>query len=73
MKDREIAIGAAMSLLVNSPDLCKNRKGKVTGNLIASQIMANKKQWFGEEELVLSESAISDLIEQYLRLARPVL
>ena len=72
-KHREIVLGAAMSLLVNSPGTCVNSKGKVKGNLIAKQILTNKKQWFGEEESLLAESAITDLIEHYFRLAKPVL
>ena len=71
-KHREIVLGAATSLLVNAPELCKNKKGKIVNNLIAKNILENEDQWFGDDMPMLTEAAMSDLIEEYLKLTRPV-
>jgi len=72
-KHREIVLGAATSLLVNAPELCKNKKGKVVSNLIAKNILENEKQWFADDRPMLAETAMTDLIEEYLKLTRPVI
>jgi hypothetical protein len=71
-KHREIVLGAAASLLVNAPELCKNKKGKVVSNLIAKNILENEDQWFADDRPMLAETAMTDLIEEYLKLTRPV-
>ena len=71
-KHREIVLGAAASLLVNAPDICKNKKGKVVSNLIAKNILENEDQWFGDARPMLAETAMTDLIDEYLKLTRPV-
>jgi len=70
-KHREIILGAATSLLVNAPDLCKNNKGRVVTNKIAQHIIENEDQWFGDDRPLLAESAMTDLIDEYLKLTRP--
>jgi hypothetical protein len=72
-KHKEIVLGAATSLLVNAPELCKNKKGRVVSRLITKQILENETQWFGDDKPLLAESAMIDLIDGYLRLTRPVL
>lgn len=72
-KHREIVLGAATSLLMNAPDLCKNKKGKIVVNNIAKNIMGNEQQWFGEEKPLLSQSAMADLINEYLKLTKPAI
>lgn len=71
-KHREVVLGAATSLLVNAPELCKNKKGKVVSNLIAKNILENENQWFADDRPMLAETAMTDLIEEYLKLTRPV-
>lgn len=70
-KHREIVLGAATSLLVNAPELCKNKKGHIVSNNIARNIIENEGQWFGDEKLLLAETAMTDLINEYLKLTRP--
>lgn len=72
LKHREIVLGAATSLLVNAPGLCKNNKGKVVSNKIARNILENESQWFGDDRPLLAETAMTDLIDKYLKLTRPV-
>jgi hypothetical protein len=71
-RHREIVLGAATSLLVNAPELCKNDKGCVVCSQITRQINENKNQWFGDEKPLLTESAMADLINGYLKLTNPV-
>ncbi len=72
-KHREIVLGAATSLLVNAPELCKNNKGRITSSRITKQIIENKNEWFGNEKPLLAESAMTDLINGYMKLTRPVI
>ena len=72
-KHREIVLGAAISLLINAPDLCKNKKGKIVSNLIAKNILENEDQWFGDDRPMLAETAMTDLIDEYIKLTRPVI
>ncbi len=71
-KHREIVLGASTSLLVNASELCKNKKGKVVSKLIAQNIIENEHQWFGEDRPLLTEATMTDLIEEYLKLTRPM-
>jgi hypothetical protein len=71
-KHREIVLGAATSLLVNAPELCKNSKGRIISKKIAQNIIENEDQWFGDERPLLAETAMTDLIDEYLKLTKPV-
>ena len=71
-KHREIVLGAATSLLVNAPELCKDNKGNIESDRITKKILENKNQRFGNVEPLLAESAMADLINGYLKLIRPV-
>ena len=70
-KHREIVLGAAVSLLMNASDLCKNKKGRIVVDNITKNIMENERQWFGEDKPSLSQSSMSDLINEYLKLTKP--
>jgi hypothetical protein len=72
-RHREIVLGAAISLLINAPKQCFNNKGGVEIDKLTSLIMQNKAEWFGEEDSLLTESAITDLINDYIKMTRPVL
>ena len=71
-KHREIILGAATSLLINAPDLCENQKGEIVINQITREIIKNKTQWFGNDNPLLAESAMMDLINEYIKLTKPV-
>jgi hypothetical protein len=71
-KHREIVLGAATSLLINAPGLCKNKKGRIVSNQIAKNIMENEGQWFGNDRPLLTESSMTDLINEYLKLSQPI-
>lgn len=71
-KHREIVMGAATSLLVNASEQCKNDKGKVDAINVSRLIIENKQEWFGEDELQLDESAMTKLIDGYIKLTSPI-
>ncbi len=66
-RHRELTLGATVSLLVNAPELCRNRKDKVKAQLIAGQILTNAELWFAKEKPLLAQSAMEDLINQYIK------
>jgi hypothetical protein len=72
-KHREIVLGAATSLLVNAPELCKSNKGKIVSNKIAKNIIENEEQWFGDDKPLLTELTMTDLINEYLKLTKPLI
>lgn len=71
-RHREIVLGAATSLLVNAAQLCKNNQDQISSSLIAKQIIENENQWFGDEKSLLAESAITELLNEYIKLGNPV-
>jgi hypothetical protein len=58
--------------LVNAPEQCKNNDEFVIDN-IARLIIENKKEWFGEDNLLLEKSEMITLINDYINLTKPVL
>ncbi|MEQ8614556.1 MAG: hypothetical protein RIC37_11115 [Gammaproteobacteria bacterium] len=69
-KHCEITLGAAMSLLANSPEKCQSSRGRVKASLIAAEILNNGDAWFGKDEPLLAQSAMEDLINRYIARAR---
>lgn len=66
----EITLGAAMSLLANSPEKCQSSRGRVKASLIAAEILNNSNAWFGKEKPLLAQPAMEDLINRYIARAR---
>lgn len=71
-KHREIVLGAAISLLVNAPEQARYDDKFVIDN-ITRLIIENKKEWFGEDEPLLKGSEMTDLINNYIELTKPVM
>ncbi len=69
-KHCEITLGAAVALMVNSPDVCQTSQGKFRAALIAAEILRNAEAWFGKEEPLLARSAMTDLLDNYIARAR---
>ena len=72
-KHREIVLGAATSLLVNASKQCKNDQGEVVALNISRLIFENQQEWFGQDVPLLAETAMTDLIDEYIRLTRPII
>jgi len=71
-KHREIVLGAATSLLINASESCQDKKGRVAINRIVKNIIENENQWFGDDKLLLTETSMTDLIKEYLKLTKPL-
>jgi len=72
-KHKEIVMGAATSLLVNASGQCLDDKGKVSAIRISRLIFENKKEWFGQDDPLLTKSAMTELISDYIKLTNPTI
>ena len=70
--EKEIILGAATSLLINSPEICRDKYGNIDCKVIVSKIIENKKYWFGECKLNISEHKMVNLLEKYARISEVV-
>lgn len=65
--NKELVLGSAMALLINNPNKCKDKTGKIRVDLIAKNIISN----LNKDELVGSsmpiEAEIENLIDYYIR------
>ena len=68
--ENEIILGAAMSLLMNSSEICRDNEGNIDAKVIVSKIIENKKHWFGDTRLEISEPSMINLIEKYARISK---
>ena len=69
---KEVVLGATTSLLVNSPDICRNNEGKIDSTIIVKKIIENERHWFNGCESKLSESDMTSLIKQYIAMSKPI-
>ena len=72
-KHKEIVMGAATSLLVNASEQCQNDKGIISAINISRLIIENKQEWFGQDEPLLVESAMTELVKDYIKLTSPII
>ena len=70
--DRETTLGAAISILVNTPGSCRNTNGYIDSISIVHEIIKNEKHWFKDTERKLSEPEMIQLINEYLELSKPL-
>tara|TARA_B100001996_G_C18538585_1_gene545998 strand:- start:214 stop:912 length:699 start_codon:yes stop_codon:yes gene_type:complete len=68
--ENEIILGATMSFLINSPDICRNNDGNIDYKKAVSRIIENKKHWFGNDKQNISERKMINLIEKYVRISK---
>ncbi len=69
---KEVVLGATTSLLANSPDICRDNEGKIDITIIVKKIIENERHWFNGCESKLSESDMTNLIKQYIAMAKPI-
>lgn len=62
----EKVLGAALAILLNYPEQCKNSRGRFKVNSIVSLLLEKQAVWFDEKELNLSQSAIEDLLNKWI-------
>ena len=67
---KEIILGATTSLLINSPEKCKDNHGICDTKLIAEKIIQNEKQWFDNSKSKLSKPEMIKLINHYINMSK---
>ena len=67
---KEIILGATTSLLINSPEKCKDNHGIFDIELIAEKIIQNEKQWFDNSKSKLSKPEMIKLINHYINMSK---
>ncbi len=65
-RDKEHILGAALSMLVNYPECCKDEKGRVSAENILSLISENKSNLFEKEIPKLSTTVNIDIINHWI-------
>lgn len=64
---RECVLGAALAMLARYPERCRDSKGNIKSELIMSLIDNKRGIWFGDDKLLLSPSAMQNLLDKYLK------
>lgn len=67
---KEIILGATTSLLINSPEKCKDNRGIFDTKLIVEKIIQNEKQWFDNSKSKLSKPEMIKLINHYINMSK---
>ena len=70
--DNEIILGAAVSLLANSADIYRDKDGNVDSKIIASKIIENKENWFGNRKSYMSEDRMINLIQRFTAITKDI-
>lgn len=65
-QERERVLGMALAILAAYPEKCRNSKGSVKADKIINIINQKGTHWLGNEELVMSSTAMKDLINKWL-------
>ena len=68
--ENEIILGATISLLINSPEICRDNEDNIDCKVIVSKIIESKKHWFRDSKPKLSESDMVKLIEKYVGMSK---
>ena len=63
--NREITLGAAISLLINDPASCR-KNGNIDSTTIVHKILQNEKHWFYNSKRELADKEMISLIEEYV-------
>ena len=67
---KEVILGATTSLLINSPEKCKDNHGIFDAELIVEKIIQNEKQWFDNSKSKLSKPEMIKLINHYINMSK---
>lgn len=70
---RERILGAALAVLAEFPDQCRNRKGRISVSAITELIQQHHETWFRDNETVMSQTTMQDLINKWIKTLKPVI
>jgi len=70
---RERILGAALAVLAEFPDQCRNSKGRISVPAITELIQQHHEVWFPDEEKMMSPTTMQDLINKWIKTLKPVI
>ncbi|MCG8325465.1 MAG: hypothetical protein MI673_08105, partial [Thiotrichales bacterium] len=66
-------LGAALAVLAEFPDQCRNSKGRISVPSIIELILEHQDTWFTDESELMSSEVMQDLISRWIKTTRPVI
>ncbi len=64
--EREIILGAALSLVSKMPDRCKDEHGFIDGKIISNLILETNARWFASTAPTMTSVQMAELIDKWL-------
>ena len=64
--EREIVLGAALSLVSKMPDRCKDEHGVIDGTLVSKLILETSARWFALTVPTMTSAEMAELIDRWL-------
>ncbi len=64
--EREIVLGAALSLVSKMPDRCKDEHGFIDGTLVSELILETSARWFASTAPTMTSAQMTELIDKWL-------
>jgi len=72
-RQREMVLGAALAVMAEFPEQCRNRKGRLSVAAITELIMQHQGVWFPDPEKMMSVAGMQDLINKWIKTLKPVI
>ena len=69
----EKILGAALAVLAEFPEQCRNRKGRINVAAITELIQKHHEVWFPDSETMMSSITMQDLINKWIKTLKPVI
>ena len=70
---REQVLGAALAVMAEFPEQCRNSKGRISVPAIARLIQEHQGVWFTDRDKMMSATSIQDLLNKWIRTLKPVI
>ncbi|MEM7465317.1 MAG: hypothetical protein AAF387_00360 [Pseudomonadota bacterium] len=64
--EREIVLGAALSLLAKMPEKCRDVNGFVDGQAIVALIEQTAARWFADRQPAMTNKEMAEFIDKWL-------
>ena len=72
-RQREMVLGAALAVMAEFPEQCRNRKGRLSVAAITELIMQHHAVWFPDPEKMMSSAGMHDLINKWIKTLKPLI
>lgn len=70
---REQTLGAALAVMAEFPEQCRNSKGRLSVRAITALIQQHRSAWFQDEDAMMSETTMQDLINKWIKTLKPAI